>query len=222
MTKNLYVALLLSCSQLAADTFEDRIWKEFQESMAQMNKRFEAIEKYMTELSMPGVQPTQAAITGQVSPTQTKELSQTIVITHKTPTVAMKNESDVVVVTINLGDSADEKINVQQIDIKADGNTLDGEVPVKNGSLTFSIHNGRLFELSLKQEQKKEAKNDQGKTTTQQFASASSTKIESLPDVVADLEKTKVSYKDKERAIELRLPKIAAQKKGTKLNVATN
>jgi len=212
MSKNLYIALLLSCSQLAADTFEDRIWKEFQESIEQMNKRFEAIEKSMN-VAFVTPPTTQTATGGKELSAQ--KTNNTIVVSTKTPTITMTTDNDFVIVNLNLGE-----LNAQEISIEAEKNTLDGKVPLKNGSATFSVQNGRLFELSLKQEQKKEEKNEQGQAITQQFASAASTKIESLPDVVTDLEKTKVSYK--KGVIELRLPKIAAQKKGTKLNVVTN
>jgi len=178
-----------------------------------MHKRFDAIEKYMNEVSAPIAQTTNA--TNPNKELGDQKTGTSIVVSTKTPTISMSTDNDFVIVSLNLGE-----LKAEEISIEAEGNTLDGKVPLKNGSATFSVQNGRLFELSLKQEQKKEEKNDKGVTTTHQFASAASTKIESLPEVVADLEKTKVSYK--KGVVELKLPKIAAQKKGTKLNVVTN
>lgn len=199
--KYLCVALLLSCVKLTtAETFEERIWNEFHDSMDQMHKRFEAIEKFMNETV-----PAQSA---------EKELDkQTTKIATK-KSIEMSTDNNFVIVKLNLGE-----LDSKEINIEAEENTLDGKIPLKDGSANFSIQNGRLFELSVRHEQNKQEKNDNDKTSVHRFESSSSAKIESLPEIVAHLEKTQVSYKN--GVVELKLPKAAAEKKGKKLNVAT-
>ncbi len=200
MRKYIYTTLLLFCCKpLTADTFEDRIWKEVHDSMDQMHKRFDAIEKYMGE-TLPGIATDKAA--GETNKVTPKKI------------VEINTDSNFVIIKLHLGE-----LNTQEISIETEGNSLDGKIPLKDGSANFSVQNGRLFELSIKREQKKEKKSDKDKTSFQRVEASTSAKIESLPDIVADLEKTQVTYKD--GVVELKLPKIAAQKKGTKLNVVT-
>ena len=200
MRNHLYITLLLFCCKpLTAETFEDRIWKEVHDSMDQLHKRFDAIEKYMGE--------TLPEIATDKTPSEPNK------ITPK-KTVEISADNNFVIIKLHLGE-----LNAQEISIETEGNSLDGKIPLKDGSANFSIQNGRLFELSIKHEQKKETQNDKDKTSFQHVEASASTKIESLPDIVANLEKTQVTYKD--GIVELKLPKIAAQKKGTKLNVVT-
>lgn len=200
MRRYVYGVLLLSCcSQVAAETFEEQIMKEFHESLKQMRTRFDAIEEYFNNIEKEAVVPLASSTTEKIK-----------ISTKKT--VEVTSDANFVVVKLNLGD-----LDSKEISIEAEGNTLDGKVPLKNGVAKFSVQNGRLFEFSMKHEQKEEKKGDKD-ASFQRVEASAATRIESLPEIVANLEETKVSYKD--GVVELKLPKVSAtQKKTKKLNV---
>jgi len=200
MCKYVYSILLLSCcNQVTAETFEDQIMKEFHESIKQMRTRFDTIEEYFKNIEK------------ETSTQLANTTAETVKVASK-KTIEVTTDPNFVIVKLNLGD-----LDSKEIGIEAEGNTLDGKIPLKNGLAKFSVQNGRLFEFSIKHEQKEEKKSDK-ETSFQRVEASASTRIESLPEIVANLEDTKVAYKD--GAVELKLPKVSsAQKKTKKLNV---
>ena len=210
-------ALLLCCSPIVrSQTFQEQVWQEMQQSIEQMHKRFEAIEKYMNQ-SFPFFEQEQKQEQTQSSQEQAqiKEPVQKQVQAQTTQKVIeITNDNNFVTIKLRLGE-----VDIKEIDINAEKNNLDGKIPLKSGTASFSIQSGRLFHLSINSEQKKEEKNEKEQVSSYSFASSGVSKIESLPDVVANLEDTKVNYKD--GVVELKLPKMNAQKRGTKLNVVS-
>lgn len=210
MTQYFRCALLLSCLSLSTSampaaqmsmTFEDRIWKDFQDEMEQMHARFDAIEKHMFEVMPVGVKESKELIAGK----------QTAVIAPKSLEVFL--DGNFVIVRVHLGD-----LDIQKVSIEAEKDGLEGTVPLKDGSAHFYVQNGRLFGLAMNREITSSEKNDQDKKEFHSIQTSATTKVESLPVPVADLEKTDVSYKD--GILTLKLPK--ADKGGKKLVVKSS
>lgn len=215
MSKIASLALLLCCSPVVrSQTFQEQVWQEMQQSIDQMHKRFDAIEKYMNQsFSFFEQEQKQEQVQSSQEQAQTKEPAQKQVQAQPTQKVIeITSDNNFVTIKLHLGE-----LDAKEIDINAEKNNLDGKIPLKNGSANFSIQSGRLFNLSMNSTHKKEEKNEKEKVSSYSFASSAASKIESLPDVVADLENTQVSYKD--GVVELKLPKMNAQKHGTKINV---
>lgn len=207
MTQNLCRALLLSClslsaSRMSADTqasmtFEDRIWKDFQDEIGQMHARFENMFAAMPD-----------------SVKKSKELigkQKNIAAAPKTLEISL--DGNFVVIHVYLGD-----LDIQKVSIEAEKDGIEGTVPLKDGSAHFYVQNGRLFGLAMNHEVTSSEKTGKDNQEFHSMQASATTKVESLPVPVADLEKTDVSYKD--GVLTLKLPK--ADKGGKKLVVKSS
>lgn len=210
MKQYLCCALLLSCLRLSASapqtaeppmTFEDRIWKDFQDEIKEMRTRFDVIEKCMFE-AMPEVTKESKELVDK------KKIEVPVV---KTLEIAL--DGNCVVARLRLGD-----LDVQKVTIEVEKDGLEGTVPLKDGSAHFYVQNGRLFGLAMNRELSSSEKDDKDKKEFHSVQASATTKVESLPVPVADLEKTDVSYKD--GVLTLKLPK--ADKGGKKLVVKSS
>lgn len=206
MAQYLCCALLLSCLSLSASAasvpFEDRIWKDFQDEMEQMRTRFDVIEKYMFE-AMPDITKESKELA-----TDKKKIEISV-----QKTLEIVTEGNFVIVRVRLGD-----LDIQKVSIEAEKDGLEGTVPLKGGSAHFYVQNGRLFGLAINCEVTSTEKTDKDKKEFHSMQASATTKVESLPVPVADLEKTDVSYKD--GVLTLKLPK--ADKGGKKLVVKSS
>lgn len=178
----------------------DNVFKDIKDMMDGFNKRFKAVEEYMS--NFPEFD--------KVKKEESKEKKASQKMTEIT------SDKDFIFVKLHLGD-----LDSNKIDIEVDGDSMKGSVPISDGQANFYVQNGRMFGLSFKKEIKKEektGKDDENSAHIAQSISVSaSTKVESLPDQVCDLEKMVANYKD--GILELKLPRVP-QKKGTKINVA--
>ena len=199
MRKLLFVALLFQGAHLSANA--DNVFKEIKDLMDNFNKRFKVVEEYMN--TFPAFDT--AAINQDDK--------------EKVPAkkdVEILSEKDFIVIKLNLGDLDSTKINID-----VDGDSLNGSVPISDGEATFYVQNGRIFGLSFKREAKQKKLADEDKNNTYVACTVSaSTKVESLPDQVCDLENMVANYNN-DGVLELKLPRIP-QKKGTKINVISN
>ena len=201
MRKLLLSALLLWGAPLSARN-ADHMFKEIKEVMNSFEKRFKAIENYMNnfpeyELLAQGKQDEKKA-------------------TPAKKTVEISSDDEFVTVKLHLGD-----LDYKDVDIEAEGNSLNGSVSIKDGKAIFYVQNGRMFGLSFKKEiikQKAVDENNKDEATFKSVALSESTKVESLPHQVCELEKMVANYKD--GVLELKFPRIP-QKKGKKINVAS-
>lgn len=174
------------------DPFDD-LFNAIKQDMQRFQKRFDAIEQYM----FSGFDQLNEEIK------KDKDAKQ---VTQKLIEISAKDA--VISIKMRLGE-----LKVQDVSVEADGDSLTGRVPLKDGLATFYVQNGILFGLSVSHEMKKDEGDKEKKTLRQVSESA---KMETLPAYVEHLEKTEVVYQN--GVLELKMPMIP-QKKGTKLNV---
>jgi HSP20 family molecular chaperone IbpA len=197
----LCVALFSQGPSISARPF-DAIFEDIKQTMETFQKRFDAIEQYMDERFASH-----------------KDLKQSDIKVDKKKLIDISLESTHVVVKLHLGE-----LNSQEVNIEADGKSLNGEVPLAHGSAKFYVQSGRLFtfkrEIKEERKEKSDDKSDDQKAAAKvhYIGASASTNVESLPCEVDSLENTQVIYKD--GVLELRLPKVP-DKKGTKLHVTT-
>jgi len=203
MQKVLLLALLSQGFCVSCYT-ADSVFEEIKELMGGFEKRFKAVEEYMNNF------PEYETVgDGKVADKAVP----------KKKIMEISSDDSFVTVKLNLGD-----LDYDKIDIEVDGDSLTGSVPAKDGNANFYVQNGRIFGLSFKRELKNEqkdemnAKDNGDRKEYQSIEVSESTKVESLPYQVCDLEKMVANYKD--GMLELKLPKVP-QKKGKKINVIT-
>ena len=148
MKKQLLLVALLSQGLTASARHLDSVFEDIKQTMDSFQKHFDAIDKYMEE-SFPSFQELK-----QLDKLDEEEVQKKL--------VEVSSDKDNVIVKLHLGE-----LDVQEINIEADGDTLNGVVPLKDGSANsgeacsgeacFYVQNGRLFGISFKHEIKKEA-----------------------------------------------------------------
>lgn len=174
------------------DPFED-LFSSIKQDMQRFQKRFDAIEQYMFN----GFDQLNEEVKKDKD---TKQAAQKM--------IEIATKDAIVSIKMHLGE-----LKAQDVTIEVDGDSLTGKTPLKDGSATFYIQNGIVFGLSVKREVKKDEGDKEKKSVVQV---SESTKMETLPTYVENLEKTEVVYQN--GILELKMPMIP-QKKGTKLNV---
>ncbi len=151
MKKQLLLVALLSQGLTASARHLDSVFEDIKQTMDSFQKHFDAIDKYMEE-SFPSFQELK-----QLDKLDEEEVQKKL--------VEVSSDKDNVIVKLHLGE-----LDVQEINIEADGDTLNGVVPLKDGSANsgeacsgeacsgeacFYVQNGRLFGISFKHEIKK-------------------------------------------------------------------
>lgn len=197
MLKNYTLALLFSIpviaeeqNKIAHSLYEelDRLEKDMMSSMQKM------IEKVDQEFS------THKTVFDSRSQRSTESIKFN----------AKKNE-EYVLVNLSLPEVSDKGIAID-----AKGDTLEGNIETKaGGKIRFKVLQGRVFELGYKLEAKKEDDKDQKKVSS--IFSSSSSQVEFLPEIVSDLENTKVELEG--NTLKIMLPRYNPKKDWKKISI---
>lgn len=100
-----------------------------------------------------------------------------------------------------------------------DNKNLEGSLPLKNGSLSFRVRNGKW--LIISQQKHHEEKSDKDDNKSSFVSSSHYESSSSLPAMVMDLDKSEVQLNKEEGMVTIVLPKVATRAKQLPVKVVT-
>jgi HSP20 family molecular chaperone IbpA len=183
----------MSAKELVVEPWEEfeKSWKEMEASFDQRFQEMQAQIKQAQESAAKALKQADQSV---------KAFSSTIVAR---PEVKLQEDSQVVLVTINLGAGEWLSKDINQVDVEAKGKALVGRLQSGNYQLKFTVTDGQALLVSTRYDQTKDSddKNKNARYAQQMHSSSSQSVI--LPCRVDRLEKTKAEFKDGKLLLEL-------------------